>query len=382
MLKVKTKTDSTEEIDMKRKVVSLGAALLLAVGFVSGYIVNQAAGQHPASAADSAANVPRVQSFTSTGSSVDSSIEHAYGIAKKSVVFVNNPGQGTGSGVIYDSQGDIVTNAHVTAGGKKFKVTFSNGKIMSAKLVATDTADDLALIHVNTTGLTPATFAAAGSYKVAETVLAIGSPLGLEQSVTTGLISGLNRTEEEPTGAYIPDALQTSAPINPGNSGGALVALNGEVVGIPTLVQTSTTGNETVQDVGFAIPSSRVTYIVNQILQYGKVVHTGRAFLGVSVGDASGQQSSPFGIYGYSQGGNTTAVNGAVIESLKANGPASKAGIRQGDVITRLNGIKITSAADLLSALAPLKPGQTASVTFNRNGANHTVTVTLGQLPA
>jgi putative serine protease PepD len=363
---------------MKRRVLSIGAAMLLMAGFVGGYLVNSAVGQRSA-AADSAAAVPQVQSYSSTGSSIDSSIEQAYNIAKKSVVFVNNPGNGTGSGVIYDTQGDIVTNAHVTSGGKAFKVTFSNGKTVTATLVGSDSADDLAIIHVNTTGLTPATFASAGSYRVAETVLAIGSPLGLEQSVTSGLISGLNRTEQEPSGAYIPDAIQTSAAINPGNSGGALVSLNGDVVGIPTIVQTTTTGNETVQNIGFAIPSSRVTYVANQLIQYGKVVHTGRAFLGVSVGDSSAQQT-PFGFFGNGQGAAT--VTGAVVEQIKSTGPAGRAGLQQGDVVTKFDGASITSSNDLLAALSRTKPGQTVSLTYNRNGANHTVQVTLGQLPA
>jgi S1-C subfamily serine protease len=351
--------------------------MLLAAGFVGGYMVNLALGQRPATDAGAASSGPAIQSFTSTGSSVDAATEQAYRTAEPSVVYIDNPGNGTGSGVIYDSHGDIVTNAHVTSGGHQFKVTFANGKTATATLVGSDSADDLAVIHVNVQGLTPATFAAAGSYQVAETVLAIGSPLGLEHSVTSGLISGLNRTEQEPTGSYIPDAIQTSAAINPGNSGGALVALNGDVVGMPTLVQTSTSGNESVQNVGFAIPSSRITYIANQLIQYGKVVHTGRAYLGVSVGDST-SQTSPFGSF---YGGGSANVSGAVVEQVPTNGPAGKAGLHQGDVITSLDGAAIGSSADLLSTLARLKPGQTVSLTFNRNGVSHTVQVSLGQLP-
>ena len=123
-----------------------------------------------------------------------------------------NAGDGTGSGVIYDTNGDIVTNNHVVSGHTSLSVTFNNGHTVSATVVGTDSADDLAVIHVNASGLTPATFAKSGQYQVAEPVLAIGSPLGLKQSVTSGLISGIDRTQQEPSGAYIANSVQTSAP--------------------------------------------------------------------------------------------------------------------------------------------------------------------------
>jgi S1-C subfamily serine protease len=157
--------------------------------------------------------------------------------------------------------------------------------------VGTDTADDLAVIHINARGLTAAHFARAGSYQVAETVLAIGSPLGLQETVTSGVISALNRTVQESNGAYLPDAIQTSAAINAGNSGGALVDLAGEVVGIPTLKATDSASGSAAQGIGFAVPSSRVTYIAHQIIATGHVAHTGRAYLGVSATDAQQAQS-------------------------------------------------------------------------------------------
>lgn len=354
---------------MKPKLATALAAVLLTAAFATGYVFNQAVGQPGASAA---ARGTTTTTSTSNSTSLDAATEHAYAIASKSVVFIANQGNGTGSGIIYDTSGDIVTNAHVTSGGTKFTVTFSNGKTDPGTLVGSDTADDLAVIHVSASGLTPARFASTGSYQVAEMVLAIGSPLGLKDSVTSGLISGINRTQQEPNGAYIPEAIQTSAPINPGNSGGALVALDGTVVGIPTMVQTSTSGNEPVQDVGFAIPSSRVTYIANQIIDSGKVEHTGRAFLGVSVGDASQQ-------YSFGQAPN---VAGAVVNQVEASGPAGKAGIHVGDVITGFDGRSITSSNDLLAVLAGQKPGASATVIFNRNGTSHTVHLTLSELPA
>jgi S1-C subfamily serine protease len=135
--------------------------------------------------------------------------------------------------------------------------------------VGTDAADDLAVIRISAPHLTPAHFATAGSYQAGETVLAIGNPLDLKGSVTSGLISGLHRVEQEPNGAYLSDVIQTSAPINPGNSGGALVTLDGTIVGMPTLEQTSTLDGTTAQDIGFAIPSERIVSTADQIIANG-----------------------------------------------------------------------------------------------------------------
>jgi S1-C subfamily serine protease len=314
-------------------------------------------------------------------------------------------GVGSGSGVIYDSTGDIVTNAHVVANETSLTVTLSTGKTYTAKLVGTDTADDLAVIHINATGLPAAHFAASGSYQVAETVLAIGSPLGLQETVTSGLISALNRTVQEENGAYLPNALQTSAPINPGNSGGALVDLTGAVVGIPTLEATDPQNNNggAAQGIGFAIPSSRVTFVASQIIKTGTVQHTGRAYLGVTAVDASqvaaqnGQggfgggfgQGGGFGFGGgYGNGGTTPTtpttptVQGAYVEQVGSGSPAAQAGLQQGDIITAANGQPITGESDLLTALANAKPGAKMTLTVNRNGSTTTITVTLGELAA
>jgi putative serine protease PepD len=171
--------------------------------------------------------------------------EHAFAVASPSVVYIANAGVGSGSGVIYDPGGDIVTNAHVVAGAgaQSLRVTLSSGKTYTGRVVGTDRADDLAIIRIHASSLPAAHFAPTGTYRVAQTVLAIGSPLGLQQTVTAGLISALDRTVQEPSGAYLPNAIQTSAPINLGNSGGALVTLDGTVVGIPTLEATDPQNN-------------------------------------------------------------------------------------------------------------------------------------------
>jgi S1-C subfamily serine protease len=273
-----------------------------------------------------------------------------------------------------------VTNAHVVAQEQQLTVTLSTGKTYTAKLLGTDVADDLAVIHINATGLPAAKFAASSSYQVAQTVLAIGNPLDLQQSVTSGLISALNRTVMESNGAYLPNAIQTSAPINPGNSGGALVNLNGQVVGIPTLEATDPQNNNggAAQGIGFAVPSSRVTYIAHQIITTGRVEHTGRAYLGAVMTDASSLQQSPF------FGGSTpqAPVAGVYVQQVASGGPAANAGLQAGDVIVKANGQSLATEDDLLVVLAHEKPGATLTLTVNRNGSTLTLQVHLGELPA
>ncbi len=376
---------------------AFGAAALIAAGVVGDRVLSPVPNSSPVSPANAATqtnaaaakaakqsnSVAATRNTVSTATSLDAIIQHAFAVASPSVVYIENVGVGSGSGVIYDSTGDIVTNAHVVESAQTLHVTLSTGKTYTARIVGTDTADDLAVLHINARGLPAAHFAPAGSFSVAQTVLAIGSPLGLQQTVTSGLISALNRTVQEPNGAYLPNAIQTSAPINPGNSGGALVALDGSVVGIPTLEASDPQNNAggAAQGIGFAVPSTRVTYIAHQIIATGRVAHTGRAYLGVSAVDASSAQQSPFGGFG---GGfdNTPNIQGALVQTVQSGSPADRAGIQQGDIITAANGQPISGESDLLVALARLKPGDTLTLTINRNGSNMTVRVTVGELPA
>jgi S1-C subfamily serine protease len=357
---------------MKRSSLALLAACLIAFGVLVDRVVSLSLTQPSTVAAATTSG-----STSTTTSSIDQATEQAYATASKSIVYIVSKGVGTGSGIIYDSKGDIVTNNHVIEGATSISVTLSNGKTYSASVVGTDTADDLAVIHINASNLTPATFATAGSYQVGQTVLAIGNPLDLKGSVTSGLISGLHRVEQEQNGAYLSDAIQTSAPINPGNSGGALVTLDGTVVGMPTLEQTSSSNGTTAQDIGFAIPSERIVSIANQIITAGKVTHTGRAYLGISPSDASSQSSG-----GFLPGQTTTTTSGALVSQVASSGPAAKAGIQQGDVITAVDGTSITNAQDLLTVLAQKKPGDTITLKIDRNGTTLTVQVQLGELPA
>jgi S1-C subfamily serine protease len=312
--------------------------------------------------------------------------EHAFAVASPSVVYIDNAGVGSGSGVIYDPGGDIVTNAHVVAGAQSLRVTLSSGKTYTARVVGADTADDLAIIRIHASGLPAAHFASTGTYRVAQTVLAIGSPLGLQQTVTAGLISALDRTVQEPSSAYLPNAIQTSAPINPGNSGGALVTLDGTVVGIPTLEATDPQNNNggAAQGIGFAVPSTRVTFVAHQIIATGRVEHTGRAYLGVGAVDAAGAQTSPLAPGGFGNGRTRTtpAVEGALVQQVAPGSPAAQAGIQPGDVIVAADGAPISGENDLLTALAKAAPGATMRLTLNRNGSTLTVRVHLGELPS
>jgi S1-C subfamily serine protease len=387
---------------MKLRFVALLAAGLIALGAVGDRVLSLATDQSPAVVARSAlASKAATSSATSnttlsnatrgnitpsttarvSTASIDQATEHAYAVASPSVVFIESVGTGTGSGVIFDTNGDIVTNAHVVEGATSLKVTLANGQTYGATLVGMDKSDDLAVIRIHASGLKPAVFARANGYQVAQTVLAIGSPLGLKDSVTSGLISGVGRVEQEPNGSYLPDSIQTSAPINPGNSGGALVTLDGVVVGMPTLEQTSSQGGQAAQNVGFAIPSPRITDLASQIIATGKVQHTGRAYLGIAPADPSSGALSPFGGGFGSGGGNSQGTPGAVVQQMASNGPAARAGIQQGDTITSVNGTSITDAQGLLQFLSKEKPGDTISVTLDRNGSTVHVQVHLAELP-
>jgi putative serine protease PepD len=267
---------------------------------------------------------------------------------------------GLGSGVVYDGKGDIITNAHVVGSFKTFKITLANGTY-DGTLVGTFPANDLAVVHVKGVTPHPATFADSSKLRVGDSALAIGNPLGLRSSVTDGIVSSLGRTVSEGNGVALSSAIQTSAAINPGNSGGALVDLQGRVIGIPTLAALDPElGGAQAPGIGFAIPSNAVKKIADQLIANGRVVKSGRAYLGVRV---------------------ATIVGGGVLVSATVpGGPAAKAGIRRGDIILAVNGQPTPTADVLVSVLANLHPGQKVSVKLLRHGKETTVTVTLGEL--
>ncbi|AYN41733.1 PDZ domain-containing protein [Streptomyces dangxiongensis] len=278
-----------------------------------------------------------------------------------------------GSGVVYDGEGHIVTNAHVVGSEKTFQVTTAhNQEPLTARLVYSYPEQDLAVIRLDRPpgGLRPAVFGDSEKVQVGQIVLAMGSPLGLSSSVTQGIVSATGRTVSEGstgggTGATIANMVQTSAAINPGNSGGALVGLNGRVVGIPTLAATDPDlGGGAAPGIGFAIPASMVRTVADQIIEKGKVVDSGRAALGITARTVVDDHYQPAG---------------AAVVSVRGGGPAARAGLRQGDVITRLGDQPVTSITSLSEALAAGRPGQRTTVTYQRDGTERTAQVTLGE---
>ena len=268
---------------------------------------------------------------------------------------------GLGSGVIYDNKGDIVTNAHVVGTSTTFKVTLNNGKSYSGTLVGTYAPDDVAVVRITAPGITPATFGDSSKLEVGDYVLAMGNPLGLQSSVTEGIVSALSRQVSEPTGNTLPDVIQTSAAINPGNSGGALVDLSGQVVGIPTLAATDPQLGGSAPGIGFAISSNRAKVIADQLIATGHVTNSGRAYLGVTI---------------------TDNAQGVLVVQVTAGGPAAAAGIVAGDTIVSVGGQATPDSATLLTVVSKLRPGDKTQVQVQTSsGATSTVSLTLGQLP-
>lgn len=280
-----------------------------------------------------------------------------------SVVLIQTS-NGLGSGVVYDAKGNIVTNAHVVGDETEFMVSASDGRQMGAILVGSFPVEDLAVIRAERTDLPPATFGDSSQLEVGTVVLAIGNPLGLQSSVTEGIISATGRTVVEPGGAALPNTLQTSAAINPGNSGGALVDLTGAVVGIPTLAARDPGLGGAAPGIGFAIPSNTAKEIARQFVENGKVVSSHRAYLGV-------------------QSAKVRGVPGVLVYSVEEGGPAAHAGIKPGELIVEIDGKPTPDPAALAAVLAELQPGQTVKVMLlDPDASTREVSVTLGELPA
>lgn len=278
-----------------------------------------------------------------------------------------------GSGIVYDGRGHIVTNAHVVKDEKTFQVTTANSEdTLAATLVHSYPEQDLAVIKLDRVpgGLKAASFGDSSKVEVGQIVLAMGSPLGLSSSVTQGIVSATGRTvtqsqTEGGTGATITNMVQTSAAINPGNSGGALVNLDGQVIGIPTLAATDPgLGDSAAPGIGFAIPASTVRPIADQIVKEGRVTDSGRAELGIT---------------GRTVVDDDYRAAGVAVVEVVGGGAADKAGIEAGDVITKLGDTDITTITSLTEALAARRPGDRIRVTFTRDGDERTVDVTLGE---
>jgi putative serine protease PepD len=280
---------------------------------------------------------------------------------------------GLGSGVVLDDEGNIVTNAHVAGNATSFQVQLAHDpQPRQARLVGSYPAGDLAVIRVDDrAGLVPASFGNSDKTRAGDVVLAVGNPLGLSSSVTEGIISATGRAVTEAAsqtspGTTLPDTIQTSAPINPGNSGGALVNTSGQVIGIPTLAAGSSQNGSQAQGIGFAIPSNLARDIAGQLINTGHVTNTHRAAIGAQVATITSPDGTP---------------DGAGIVAVTTGGPADRAGLRPGDVITAIGQSRTPDATALAQALAAKDPGQNVAVTVDRGGQALTVQVTLGELP-
>ncbi len=309
-----------------------------------------------------ARNTPVVRAAKAVGPSV-------VGITNKAVArdWFNNPveTEGVGSGVIFRSDGYIVTNNHVVANAKELIVSLADGRTLKGKLIGTDEVTDLAVVKVDAKDLPAATFGDSDKIVVGEPAIAIGNPMGLEfkGSVTAGVISALNRTLDISDNRL--KLLQTDAAINPGNSGGALVNADGEVIGINS-AKLAANG---VEGMGFSIPINTVKTVVDQLMNNGYVA---RPYLGVTVFDPQTAAR-----YGY----ELNIDKGVYVFQLILNGPAGRAGMQRGDIILKLDGEETNSVRDLRAKIAEHKVGETVKVEFDRNGKKQTVDVTLDEMP-
>ncbi|HEY7048385.1 MAG TPA: trypsin-like peptidase domain-containing protein [Jatrophihabitantaceae bacterium] len=277
-------------------------------------------------------------------------------------------GSGTGSGEVIDTSGHILTNNHVispAASGGTIGVLFSDGRSQAAHLVGRDPQTDLAVLQVQQTqGLRPIQFGSSQAVRVGQSVVALGAPLGLSSTVTAGIVSALDRSVNVPADdgqtALLVAAIQTDAAINPGNSGGALVDCAGDLIGVPTAGATvpNPSGGSSVGNIGlgFAIPSDFAHSIAQELIAHGSVTH---GFLGVSV------DTAPEG-------------TGLYVVAVTPGGPAASAGLQVGDVITKIDGESASSAEQLLELTLTHKPGDTVTVTYERQGETQETRLTLG----
>ncbi|HZC19267.1 MAG TPA: trypsin-like peptidase domain-containing protein [Rubrobacteraceae bacterium] len=351
---------------MKTKAIVLSAIFVLAAALAIALVSCSSGGNDKAS--NVATQAPEV---TSSDAPSDEPVAQVAAQVSPAVVQVNVKGtqntpvgpqseQGIGSGVIYRKDGYIITNNHVVQDANEVNVAFADGSTENAEVVGKDPTTDIAVVKVNRSDLPAATFAGGSGLTVGQLAVAIGSPQGFQSTVTSGVISGLNRslpsklTGNSQESQALVDLIQTSAPISPGNSGGALAIRDGEIAGINVAyLPPQETGAESI---GFAIPSEAATSIADQLIQNGRATH---AYLGIGYTDLSQEIADQYGF---------SVQKGVIVTSVASGSPAADAGLRPEDVITALGSSNITNAGDLLAALRGYNPGDNATLTVVRGG--------------
>ena len=273
--------------------------------------------------------------------------------------------QGVGSGVIVNADGYILTNHHVVDGAIEIKVELTDNRTFTAKLVGSDPPSDLAVLKIDAKSLPTLSLGDSDKVRVGDFVLAIGNPLGVGQTVTSGIVSAKGRATGLSDGSF-EDFLQTDAAINRGNSGGALVSTTGELIGINSQILSPSGGNI---GIGFAIPSNMARVVMEQLMKTGKVR---RGMLGVTIQSVDADLASSL---------NLPAARGAIVTSVSSGGPAERAGLKRGDVITAINKQPVVDNNSLRNLVASLPPGTNVEVTAQRNGRDQEFQVALAELP-
>jgi putative serine protease PepD len=267
----------------------------------------------------------------------------------------------TGTGFVVDNAGHIVTAAHVVDGASSVTVKLQDGTTRDATVLGKDDATDIAVLKIDASGLTlhPLKLGSSSSIGVGEPVAAVGDPFGYDRSISTGIVSGVDRTISAPNGFTVAHAIQTDAAVNPGNSGGPVLNANGEVIGIVDQIATDGSAQQS-SGVGFAVPIDLVASSLKTLEAGGRVEH---AYLGVSTGDSS------------------SAPAGAAVSSVASGGPAARGGLHAGDVVTAFDGTTIAGSNDLVAAIATHRPGDKVQLTVKRGSSTEHLTVTLGTQP-
>ena len=351
----------------------IAAALALGAGAGAGVYAGVSGGSSGTRTSTVVASVPAQSTAKTTASPI--SLTQLYKDASPGVVDItvnstqsSNNGffgpqqqqtEAEGSGFVYDAKGDIVTNAHVVDGATSIKVQFKDGTTAKATLVGKDESTDIAVIKVDAAAsdLHPLTIGTSSNVQPGQEVAAIGSPFGLAETMTAGIVSAVNRTITAPNNFSISGAIQTDAAINHGNSGGPLLNTDGQVIGVNAQIESNSNDNA---GVGFAIPIDAVKSVAQDVIAGKTVQH---AYLGVSVQDS-------------------TSVAGAQVASVKSGSPADKAGLKAGDIVTAVDGKSVASADDLTALVATYAPGDTAKLTVKRIGSTQTISITFGQRPS